>query len=190
VRVHKSSKGPLVDGLNGGGLSDEPKFHADLRSCAIVRCSALPSRLTASQRCFRRVFCDFAERTFDRLATATWGLACRIRTSINHPWWVRLVSSATDHDWPYGRKLTALPEVGRSGCRRRGEPFGTSLGLLPARFSRHEYWFFSRPPFERDLSVVGINGLLISSDYPYFETLEGRRFLEEAPLSQPSARSR
>jgi predicted TIM-barrel fold metal-dependent hydrolase len=42
--------------------------------------------------------------------------------------------------------------------------------------------YFTHPPFECALRVVGVDRLMFSVDYPYSATSQGRQFLDSLPI--------
>ncbi len=186
VSTHKF-KGTLVDGLNGGGFLDEPKFTPIFEAAQSL---GVPLYLHPSPPpggVFNAYFATLPNEIGNRLATAAWGWHAELGLHA-----LRLITTGVFDRFP--RQQIIIGHMGENlpfSLKRAASVLGDAVSHLerPILDYFHQNFhvtssgYFSQPPFQCAHSVIGIDRLLYSIDYPYSETGEGRRFLEELPLS-------
>jgi predicted TIM-barrel fold metal-dependent hydrolase len=180
-------KGALVDGLNGGGFLDELKFTPIFEAAQSL---GVPIYLHPSPPpggVFDAYFKTLPRELGNRLATAAWGWHAELGLHA-----LRLITTGVFDRYP--RQQIIIGHMGENlpfSLERAASVLGDTVSHLERavvdyfhqNFHVTSSGYFSQPPFQCARSIVGIDRLLYSIDYPYSEISDGRRFSEEAPLS-------
>jgi uncharacterized protein len=180
-------KGAMIHGLTHDRFLDDPAFWPifEVAEHLDVPIYLHPAEPPAAVRDV--YFAGFAPAVTFALATSGWGW--HVETGLHV---LRLILAGVFDRFPrlqliVGHMGEALPFfLARSNARLT--PAITQLPRSVEEYLRaHVYittsGIFTVPPLQCTLSVLGADRIIFSVDYPFSMNDEGRRFLDEAPLS-------
>ncbi|MHB1555608.1 MAG: amidohydrolase family protein [Acidimicrobiales bacterium] len=180
-------KGAMVHGHVAGTFLDDPAFSPVFASAESLGVPVYLHPTPPTPAVFEAYFSNLPGHTGSALAGAAWGW--HAETGLHA---LRLVLGGVFDRFP---RLTVV--IGHMGenipfSLARADsvlsPMATHLKRRVAEYFYEHFYFttsayFTLPPFQCALSVFGIDRLLFSVDYPFSDNLEGRRFLDNVPLS-------
>ena len=176
-------KGALIDGTVGGCFMDDPKFMPVFETAVKLKVPVYLHPAPPPEPIMKAYFSGLPGETGHLLSIAGWGW--HAETGLHT---LRLIVSGL---------FDRLPElqviIGHMG---EGLPYALarSSGILsgPAHLRQTvaDYFksnihlttsgYFSQPPLECAMKVVGIDRLMYSVDYPFSPNTRGKKFLEDA----------
>ena len=180
-------KGTMIHGHVNGRFLDDPAFSPVLACAEALGVPVYLHPTPPTPAVFDAYFSGLPGRTGEALAGAAWGW--HAETGLHA---LRLVLGGCFDRFP---RLTIV--IGHMGenlpfSLARADsvlsPAATHLkGRVADYFHEHFYVttsaYFTLPPFQCALAVLGIDRLLFSVDYPFSDNDEARRFLDTVPLS-------
>jgi predicted TIM-barrel fold metal-dependent hydrolase len=130
----------------------------------------------------------FAPKINFGLATFGWGWHYEVALHVMRLALAGIMDKYPRLNWIIGHMGEGLPAM----LARCEHQFSTDVSYLPRPLSKTiidqvyitSAGFFTNPPFAAALATFGIDRLMFSVDYPYASHEDGRRFLDNLPLSQ------
>jgi hypothetical protein len=180
-------KGAMVHGHVAGTFLDDPAFSPVFACAENLGVPVYLHPTPPTPAVFEAYFSNLPGRTGEALAGAAWGW--HAETGLHA---LRLVLGGVFDRFP---RLTVV--IGHMGenipfSLARADsvlsPMATHLKRRVAEYFHEHFYvttsaYFTLPPFQCALGVFGIDRLLFSVDYPFSDNLDGRRFLDNVPLS-------
>ena len=184
--------GALIDGMNGGGFLDDPRFTPIFEVSQALNVPLYLHPAPPPSDVFKEYFSDLREELGNQLSTAAWGWHAELGLHV-----LRLICAGIFDKYP--RQKMIIGHMGEDlpfSLDRAASMLKDTVRDLerPIKDYFHQNFhvtssgYFSLPPFQCALTVVGIERLLFSVDYPYSEISEGHHFLESLPLSPADKR--
>jgi predicted TIM-barrel fold metal-dependent hydrolase len=180
-------KGGFVNGTEGGSFLDDSRFYPLLEAAEALNVPIYLHPAPPPEVVAEAYFAGLPEASAYFLSTAAWGWHAEAGMHC-----LRLILSGVLDRFP-GLQII----IGHMG---ENLPFSLARadGALPSRvtqlkrsvaeyFHSHFYvttsGYFTAPPFDCALEVVGEDRLMYSVDYPYRENTEGQEFLRTISVS-------
>ncbi len=181
-------KGTLIHGHTKGRFLDAPEFRPILETAQHLDVPVYIHPTMPPAEVMSVYFGGLPGEVANTLAGSGWGW--HAETGLHA---LRLIASGTMDRYP-GLKII----IGHMGenlpfSLARADKTLNPVAGLPRRIS--EYFtanfyvttsgYFTVPPFQCAMSVLGIDRLLFSVDYPFADNAAARQFLDTLPISEP-----
>lgn len=181
-------KGTLIHGHTKGRFLDAPEFRPILEAAQHLDVPIYIHPTMPPAEVMNVYFGGLPGQVAHTLAGSGWGW--HAETGLHA---LRLIASGTMDRYP-GLKII----IGHMGenlpfSLARADKTLNPVAGLPRRIS--EYFtanfyvttsgYFTVPPFQCAMSVLGIDRLLFSVDYPFADNAAARQFLDTLPISEP-----
>jgi predicted TIM-barrel fold metal-dependent hydrolase len=184
----RRSVGGFVNGTEGGSFLDNPRYSPVFEAAQALDVPLYLHPSPASATIQDEYFGGLPERSAYFLSTAAWGWHAELGMHC-----LRLILSGLFDRFP---KLRII--IGHMGedlpfsLLRAQDSRPSSVTGLERKIS--EYFldhfsvttsgYFTQPPFQCAMEVMGVDRILYSVDYPYRSNIMGERFLADLQISQ------
>ncbi len=180
-------KGALLNGHTGGAFLDDPRLLPIWEAAEALHVPIYLHPAPPPKPVFDTYYTNLPGQTGRALSIAGWGWHVELGLHC-----LRLILSGLFDRFP--RQQVIIGHMGEDlpySLARAASVFSNITGHLkqsiPDYFHQNFHvttsGYFTQPPFECALKVVGIDRLLYSVDYPFSENTTGQAFLDETSLS-------
>lgn len=181
-------KGALIHGHTKGRFLDAPEFRPILEAAQHLNVPVYIHPTMPPAEVMSVYFGGLPSEVAHTLAGSGWGW--HAETGLHA---LRLITSGALDRYP-GLRIV-IGHMGENlpfSLARADKTLNPVAGLqrpVSEYFTTHFYvttsGYFTVPPFQCAMSVLGIDRLLFSVDYPFADNVQARQFLDTLPISEP-----
>jgi hypothetical protein len=181
--------GAMVNGTTAGKFLDDRKFTPFWEAANALACPIYLHPAPPPEPVSKAYYSDLPGDLGNLLSIAGWGWHVELGLHV-----LRLILSGLFDQFPDLRIIIGhlgedIPySLARCGMVLNNAAVNHLQERVETYFHRH-FWitssgYFTEPPFQCARTVLGLDRLLFSVDYPYSSNLQGRRFLDSLMLSK------